>query len=459
MALWRRGLLRRLDSIVSAVFPALDFFLVFMASHLALASSSRFDAGVPNHYQLVIFFCALVTPAWFGRMGVYKPWRGQSVFLEVRKLTVAWLVFFASLAALALVTKAGAMFSRLWMAHAVVLGWVMLVGSRVLVRYILNYFRSRGFNSRFVVLVGDAKRTHVMAEELGEAKWSGLSVVATVNLEEHEALVKLSKILRSKLVDQLWLAMDIREVDRINAVQNVVAPHPIQVMWSPDLVGVNLLNHKVTEVAGMPVVALQDKPLGLLSLALKALEDKLVSSLILVVMAVPMICIAAAIKLTSQGPVIFSQKRHGVSGETIDVLKFRTMYMHHEGKVVESARQGDPRVTGLGRFLRATSLDELPQFINVLRGEMSVVGPRPHSITQEKLFTDYYKLYPMRHKVKPGITGWAQVNGLRGEVDCREKLKQRVEHDIYYLRNWSIWLDLYIIARTALLGWSGKNAY
>lgn len=459
MPIWRRGLLRKLDYFVSVGFPFIDFLTVYSAAYLAVVSSGRFAEGVSSYYELAIFFGALVVPAWFGRLGIYGPWRGQPLFLEIRKISIAWFAFFAGLAVLALATQTGADFSRVWLAHTVIISWLGLVLSRLLVRKVLNTFRARGYNTRFVVVVGDPGRCDSVVEQLAAAKWSGLKVIAKFELADKNALSELAKLFNTRQVDQLWLAMDINEVDKINAVQAVAAPFPVQVMWSPDLVGVHLLNHRITDVAGMPVVALQDRPLSGVASLLKVLEDRVLAAAILLAMAVPMALIAAAIKLTSAGPVLFSQKRHGISGETINVLKFRSMRVHAESGVITSASKGDARITPLGKFLRSTSLDELPQFFNVLRGEMSIVGPRPHSITQEKLFTDYYHLYPMRHKIKPGITGWAQVNGLRGEITSPEKLRQRVEHDIYYLRNWSLWLDLYIIVRTAIKGWSGTNAY
>ena len=170
--------------------------------------------------------------------------------------------------------------------------------------------------------------------------------------------------------------------------------------------------------------------------------------------------IAIAIKLTSPGPVIFKQKRHGWDGRPIKVYKFRSMKIHQEldGKVTQ-AKQNDERITRLGAFLRKTSLDELPQFFNVLQGKMSIVGPRPHAIEHNELYKDQVEKYMLRHMVKPGITGWAQINGLRGETDTLEKMQKRVEYDLYYIENWSVWLDLKIIILSVFKGFINKNAY
>jgi putative colanic acid biosynthesis UDP-glucose lipid carrier transferase len=191
----------------------------------------------------------------------------------------------------------------------------------------------------------------------------------------------------------------------------------------------------------------------------KRIEDVLLGSLFLLICAVPMLLIALAIKLTSQGPVLFKQPRHGENGREFNVLKFRTMRVMETGDRVTQASRGDPRVTKVGAFLRRTSLDELPQFINVVRGEMSLVGPRPHAVAHNEFYRTKILEYMRRHKVKPGITGWAQVNGLRGETDTLEKMVARVEHDLVYIRTWSLWLDLKIVFLTMFGRKVRQNAY
>jgi putative colanic acid biosysnthesis UDP-glucose lipid carrier transferase len=186
----------------------------------------------------------------------------------------------------------------------------------------------------------------------------------------------------------------------------------------------------------------------------KRMEDIILASLILLLIAIPMAVIAVAIKLTSRGPVFFRQTRYGLNGKPIKVLKFRSMTTMDDGPSVQQATKDDKRVTPLGRILRKTSLDELPQFINVLSGEMSVVGPRPHAVAHNELYRGKIRGYMLRHKVKPGITGWAQVNGWRGETEVVEKMEQRVEHDLFYIDNWSVFWDLKIVFLTVF----GKNA-
>jgi putative colanic acid biosynthesis UDP-glucose lipid carrier transferase len=179
----------------------------------------------------------------------------------------------------------------------------------------------------------------------------------------------------------------------------------------------------------------------------------------LILLAPLFLVLAVLIKLSSPGPVFFKQPRHGLNGRPFNVYKFRSMKLHKEEGVVTQATKGDPRVTRIGEFIRRTSLDELPQFFNVLLGDMSVVGPRPHALQHNEMYKDLLDVYMVRHRVKPGITGWAQVNGYRGETDTVEKMAKRVQFDLYYIRNWSLWMDVKIVIWTAFKGWTGKNAY
>jgi Undecaprenyl-phosphate glucose phosphotransferase len=203
-----------------------------------------------------------------------------------------------------------------------------------------------------------------------------------------------------------------------------------------------------------------EKPLAGWNYIVKSMEDRVLAAAILVVILPVLLVLCALIKLDSRGPVLFRQKRYGLNGEVIEVFKFRTMYVDHcEDQLVVQATRDDPRATRIGRILRRTSLDELPQFINVLMGTMSIVGPRPHAVAHDEQYARLIEDYPARQRVKPGITGWAQVNGLRGETETLEKMEQRVRYDLYYIDNWSLLLDLRIILRTALIASRDSFAY
>jgi putative colanic acid biosynthesis UDP-glucose lipid carrier transferase len=231
------------------------------------------------------------------------------------------------------------------------------------------------------------------------------------------------------------------------------------IYFAPDIFLFDLIQARVESIAGFPVVAICESPFQGMPALAKRLSDIVIAGAFLLLAAPLMLGIAAAIKLTSPGPVIFRQRRYGLDGREIVVYKFRSMTVMEDGGQVRQASRNDNRVTPLGAFLRASSLDELPQFINVLQGRMSVVGPRPHAVAHNELYRKLIKSYMVRHKVRPGITGWAQVNGLRGETDTVEKMQARIEYDLDYLRHWSLKLDLAIIWRTVFVVWKKQNAY
>jgi putative colanic acid biosynthesis UDP-glucose lipid carrier transferase len=227
----------------------------------------------------------------------------------------------------------------------------------------------------------------------------------------------------------------------------------------PDVFGISIIQGRLQDMNGVPVVGICETPFTGTNELVKRVSDVVIASLIIVLISPLLLALAIGVKLSSPGPVIFKQKRNGLDGEEIVVWKFRSMTAQENGPVVRQATKNDPRVTRFGAFLRRTSLDELPQFFNVLQGRMSIVGPRPHAVAHNEEYRRIIKAYMVRHKVKPGITGWAQVNGHRGETDTIEKMQARVEYDLEYLRNWSLGLDLQIIVRTIRLVFFDRNAY
>lgn len=231
------------------------------------------------------------------------------------------------------------------------------------------------------------------------------------------------------------------------------------VLLIPDVFTFNILNARTEEVNGVPVVPLFDTPLNGINRILKRLEDIVLASMILLLISPVLLCISIAVKATSPGPVIFRQTRYGMDGKPIKVWKFRSMKVMENDAVVVQATKGDKRITPVGNFLRRTSLDELPQFINVLLGGMSIVGPRPHAVAHNEQYRSLIEGYMLRHKVKPGITGWAQINGWRGETDTLEKMEKRVEFDLEYIREWSLWFDIKIVFLTIFKGFVNKAAY
>ena len=235
----------------------------------------------------------------------------------------------------------------------------------------------------------------------------------------------------------------------------------VDVQLCPEAIGFRMVDRPVIHLGGVPMLAVFDRPLNGWNYVAKAIEDRVLAALILLLIWPLMVLIAIAVKLDSDGPVLFRQKRYGFNNNEIEVLKFRTMYHDAGGgeRDVRQATRADSRVTRIGGLLRRTSLDELPQFFNVLEGSMSIVGPRPHAVTHNVKYAGMIQHYYGRHRVKPGITGWVQVNGLRGETDTPDKIEKRVAYDLYYIDNWSLLLDLKIIVRTLFVGFVSKNAY
>ncbi len=227
----------------------------------------------------------------------------------------------------------------------------------------------------------------------------------------------------------------------------------------PDLYVNNLVHSRWFSMDGIPIASVFESPFYGVDGWLKRMEDIVIGSMILLLIGPIMLLISIAVKLSSPGPVIFKQRRYGLSGEVIEVWKFRSMSVQEDGVDVPQAQREDPRVTPLGRFLRKSSLDELPQFINVIQGRMSIVGPRPHAVAHNEKYRKLIFGYMLRHKVKPGITGLAQVNGWRGETNTLDKMQKRVEYDLEYIQHWSLWLDIKIIILTAFRGFTGSSAY
>lgn len=269
----------------------------------------------------------------------------------------------------------------------------------------------------------------------------------------------LLDFIRQQPVDVVYISLPISQKERISQLLAQLKDTTVSVYVVPDIFVYDLIQARVDQIGGIPVIAILETPFTNVHALNKRLEDIVLSVLILVLVSPILLLAALAVKLSSPGPVIFQQRRYGLNGEEIIVYKFRSMRVTEDGGEIRQAARNDERVTAVGHFLRRTSLDELPQFLNVLQGHMSIVGPRPHAVAHNELYRRLIPGYMLRHKAKPGITGWAQVNGLRGETTTVEAMAARVRHDLEYLRNWSMSLDLLIIAKTLLLVFKDAKAY
>jgi len=449
----------------------IDPLLVALAAWLAYPLAQQ-TFILPEHYQEAIIHAVLITVIVFNACNVYEQWRGESFAVEIRTVLFAWGVVLISMLLLSTATKTTILYSRLWMGFWLICGIFLLLVSRLIINFTLHWLRSSGFNQRQIIILGTGELATQVTNQLTKAPWIGLKILgffcenttSNHNLRNTLPLLgdydNVADYIKQHKVDQIWIAIPWYRKSTINRVLFNLRHNTVDIRMVPDIFSYRLLNASLSEVAGLPILNLSASPLSGTNRIIKALEDRVLAFMILVLIIPVMFFIALGVKFSSPGPVIFRQKRHGYDGKEVEVWKFRSMKSHREqeGKITQ-ASHNDPRVTRFGAFLRRTSLDELPQFINVLQGKMSIVGPRPHAIQHNEYYKDEIERYMLRHKVKPGITGWAQVNGLRGETNCIEKMRRRVEYDLYYIENWSLWFDLKIIVMTLFRSFTDKNAY
>jgi Undecaprenyl-phosphate glucose phosphotransferase len=472
----QRGLLREYSSLLNSALRIIDWLAIISSGVIAYYAYDAPNLGLwpmPTIYIYALVIAFLISAIVFPHFNLYQTWRGASLFHEARLVVFAWVVVMLSLTGFAMATKTGHYYSRMWTGIWFLGGLFTLVSLRALLRLIVGWMRSKGYNHKKIVIVGCGDLGEKVAQHLTVETWAGLDVTGVfcedkaghlrASRGSHQILGDLTdllKFIQQHTIDQIWLAMPLKEEDRVKSLLHELRHCTADIRFIPDIFGFCLLNHSITDVGGLPVLNLSVSPMNGPNRLFKAIEDKLIASLILVLISPFLIFISLGIKISSSGPVLFKQKRMGWDGKPINVYKFRTMLIHTEPQgTVTQVTQRDPRVTKFGAFLRRTSLDELPQFYNVLQGRMSIVGPRPHAVEHNEQYKDTVDQYMLRHKVKPGITGWAQINGFRGQTDTIDKMKKRIEHDIFYIENWSIWFDLKIIFISIFKGFMHQNAY
>ena len=359
----------------------------------------------------------------------------------------------------------------------VVVGWVVItplvmLAAHMTIRKMLARLRGRQ-DGRVAVIVGAGEVGVQMRDRLREESLIGIECMGffddrvpgrTALGEAGEAAVlgqlkDIANYVKQHSIDIIYVALPMSSQPRILQLLDDLKDTTASIYFVPDIFIFDMIQARIDDVAGIPVVAVCETPFHGMNGFVKRVSDIVLSVLILLLISPVMLLLAIGVKLSSPGPVLFMQRRYGLDGQDIVVYKFRSMTVCEDGDRVVQATRHDKRVTRFGAFIRKTSLDELPQFINVIQGRMSIVGPRPHAVAHNEEYRKLIKGYMIRHKVKPGITGWAQVNGFRGETDSVDKMKMRIDYDLDYLRQWSLWLDLKIIARTVLLVALDRQAY
>jgi putative colanic acid biosysnthesis UDP-glucose lipid carrier transferase len=429
-------------------------------------------------WLLVWFFEDELTPSWLiasvVAFALAFPGRAQ-LRLPLDQVFVGTLLAWSWTAGLLLVMAFATghiqEFSR-----AVVLNWLWFApAAQLLVHWGLRHaaphlVRLQGPPLRAVV-VGMNEQGCSLADRLRAASDSGIELVGFFDDRtpdrhqdhgRHRLLGRLDEIsafAKANRVHLIYLSLPMASQPRIRQLLDELKDTTASVYFVPDMFVTDLIQGRSDSICGLPVISVCETPFRGPAGVLKRASDLVLAALILILLSPLMAAIAIAVRLQSPGPIIFRQRRYGLDGEEIVIYKFRSMSVIEDGSMIEQARKNDSRITRLGAFLRKTSMDELPQFINVLQGRMSVVGPRPHAVAHNELYRRLIKSYMVRHKVKPGITGWAQVNGFRGETDSLEKMEGRIRCDLDYLRNWSLRLDLYIILKTIRLVFKDTAAY
>jgi putative colanic acid biosynthesis UDP-glucose lipid carrier transferase len=424
-------------------------------------------------FTLAAFLAALMFLLAGEARRLYASWRLGSVDEEFGTVVAIWGFTCCAFIVGAFLAKVSSSYSRLAIIVWFLVTPSLLLSSRLLARAALRLLRSSGRNSRTVAIVGAGSASKLLLGKIEESGGFGMKLVGVFDdrsLARIEAggddastragdLDQLIDRSRRGEIDYVFITLPMRAEKRIIELVNRLADTTASVYVVPDLFVFDLMRARTTMLGGLPAVSVYESPFDGLSGWVKRAEDLVLGSALLALAALPMMFIAVALKLTSKGSVLFRQRRYGLNGSVVHIVKFRTMSVSEDGaNVLQAQGPRDPRITPIGRFLRATSMDELPQLFNVLSGEMSLVGPRPHAIIINEEYRRLVHGYMLRHKVKPGITGWAQVNGWHGH-DTVEKMKKRVEHDLEYLQSWSVWLDVKIIFLTIASVFSKKKAH
>ncbi len=421
-----------------------------------LAEYIRFGHHATHYLTLMVVQALLVLVLSF-ICDVYSPWRGRNLWERMGKVLYAWALSFVGVWLFMLVTKTTKDYSRIWLMVWFLSAPPLAMGLRLVLYQLLMRFRRKGRNTRHVVILGTGRNFETIRKRFAGNNQYGYNVESVIEVNDDEQpLIELEKLLESgKRFDECWLCMPLNKSELIQPVMYIMRHSTSNIRYMPGLQDIPLLNHKISKIADFHTIDISCSPMDSGNALIKRITDLVLGSIAVLLLSPVMLIVAIAVKFSSPGPVLFKQLRYGVSGNPVNIYKFRSMKVHAEGEgKVTQATKGDPRVTKVGAFIRRTSIDEFPQFINVVQGRMSLVGPRPHAIAHNEYYKDLVVSYMKRHKVKPGITGLAQVNGFRGETDTLDKMVKRVEYDLDYINNWSLWLDIKILMKTprSLLG-------
>jgi Undecaprenyl-phosphate glucose phosphotransferase len=459
--------------VITGALRILDLLIVAATGYVAYGVYHGFSAHMPEHYAFAIGLGVLFAANFMHFGKLYRFVNLQKITTQLGALSACWIAVMVALVLIAYFGKVSSNFSRAWVTYWFIAAYISLSCIRIFTSILIEQLRAKGQLTYNVIVVGAGELGERLIRHLDNRKSSGVKVLGVFDdrktripetIGSHQTIGTIDDLLqfvRNHRVDQITIALPWTAKNRLDDILRQLRTVAADVTLCPENAAFEIPNLGFDNMAGIPMLTVFKPPLAGWNRILKGIEDRLFGLIILSIIWPVLLVVALAIKFSSPGPILFRQKRYGFNNNEITVLKFRSMYWKPDAstEVITQAQKEDPRVTRVGRFIRSTSLDELPQIINVLRGEMSLVGPRPHAIAHNEEYAQIIDEYLIRHKVKPGITGWAQVNGLRGETVNPDQMRERVRHDLYYIEHWSFGFDLKILFLTLFTGFLNKNAY
>ena len=474
-----RSVLQRRRSLINILQPLLDGIAILGVAWFFIEYNVGF---LTQDYVILMLVLLGLVSVMYDRFAIYRT--SSSFTVKLFSLFNAWSISFLALFVLGFLTKQSHVFSRVFVTELFVVGFLAQSIIHFFVRMINGRINKHSQVTDNVIIVGQGQLANYLEHKINSNPWLNEKVIGNVSIEEEvkrkrkaqkselndyptSRTIHLGKVAELPgLIDEhdintIYIVTPLESSRVLEELYFVLLDKHVSIHWVPDIFSLRLINHSVKEIAGIPVLTLSETPLTGVSKLGKAIEDKVLSFLILLIIMPVLVVIGIAIKLDSPGPIFFRQNRTGWNGKTFSIWKFRSMHVNQplsDKQTLEQAKENDPRVTRVGAFIRRTSLDELPQVFNVLKGDMSLVGPRPHAVQHDEVYSQRISDYYARHNIKPGITGLAQVRGYRGETKEIGQMTKRIESDIEYINNWSIWLDLSILLRTTT-AFTGKGAY
>jgi len=446
------------------------FDLIILITSLYLAASV-YGVRLGREY-LVVLLIVLVAFLYVAEgVDLYRSWRAGKLRSMVLSAWLTLTVSFSALVLFAFIFKFSDQLSRVTIVCWFAFSFVNLFLWRLILRSYKVNRRKLGFSIKQAAIIGATDAGVRIAKQIEQHNELGYDSVGFFEDRSPERVFKNQNYsiegsvndavnsARNGEIDVLFIALPLKAEKRIAEILGRLGDTTVDVHFIPDFFLSNLIHARIDHVGDIDTLSVFESPYLGIKEWVKRSEDIILGLMILTLISPILLIIAFCIKFTSNGPILFKQDRYGLAGQKIKVWKFRSMTVTENSDVVTQATKNDSRITPLGGFLRRTSLDELPQFFNVVTGDMSIVGPRPHAVSHNEEYRKKVEFYMLRHKVKPGITGWAQINGWRGETDTLEKMENRVDYDLQYIKNWSLWFDLKIIFLTVFKGFTGKNAY